>query len=208
MKLSGLRTSCLAGGLAAASLLAAEAHAHSAAKGIGDFYAGGLHPLTSLEHLLAFLAFGLLAGQQGQRAEPVLGVFCLALLVGAAAASWLPDAPWLSLPNVASSILFGGLVALARPLPQAVFHAMAVVFGLTHGYTNGEGMAEGGKAYLFVPGVALAALVVTAYGLITTDWLLRRKAAWIPIAVRVAGSWIAAVGILVLAVTAKALFSQ
>jgi len=46
---------------------------------------------------------------------------------------------------------------------------------------------------------------VTAYGLIVTDYLLRRKAGWIHIAVRVAGSWIAAIGILVLATSGAAI---
>ena len=203
-----MRTAGAAGGLAVLWLLSADAQAHSAAKGIGDFYAGALHPLTSLEHLLAFLAFGILAGQQVQRAEPVLGAFCLALLVGATLSVWLPDAPWLSLSNIGSSIVFGGLVALSRPLPQPLFYAVAVLFGLGHGFTNGEGMAEGGKPYLFIPGVALAGLIVTAYGLITTDWLLRRQAGWVRLTVRVAGSWIAAIGILVLAVAARVLLTQ
>ena len=194
-------------GFAAATFLpAANAHAHSAAKGIGDFYAGALHPLTSPEHLLAFLAFGILAGQQGQKAEPVLGVFCLALLGGATLSLWIPNMPMLALLNIGSSIVFGGLVVAARPLPQGLFYALAVAFGFSHGFANGEGMADGGKPYLFIPGVALAGLVVTAYGLITTDWMLRRKAGWIRIAVRVAGSWIAAIGILVLAVSGRTLF--
>jgi len=191
--------------VAATLLPAAAAHAHSAAKGIGDFYAGALHPLTSLEHLLAFLAFGILAGQQGQKAEPVLAAFCLALLIGATASLWMPGLPWLALVNIGSSVAFGGLIAAARPLPQPFFYALAVLFGFSHGFANGEGMAEGGKPYLFIPGIALAGLVVTAYGLITTDWLLRRKAGWIRIAVRVAGSWIAAIGILVLAVAGRTL---
>lgn len=187
--------------------IAADAHAHSAAKGIGDFYAGGLHALTALEHVLPFLALGILAGQQGQKAEPVLGMFCIALLVGAALAIWIPEVPYLAVLNISSAIVLGGLIALAKPLPAAIFYAIAVVFGLSHGFANGEGMAEGTKPYLFIPGVALAGLVVTAYGLIVTDWLLRRKAGWLHIAVRVAGSWIAAIGILVLAVSGRTLLS-
>ena len=50
-----------------------------------------------------------------------------------------------------------------------------------------------------------AGLALTAYGLIVTDYLLRRKAYWIHIAVRVAGSWIAAMGILVLASSGSAI---
>lgn len=186
---------------------ATHTHAHSAAKGIGDFYAGALHPLTSLEHVLPFLAFGILAGQQGQKAEPVLAAFCIALLAGATLSLAVPGTPWISVANLASSVVFGALVALARPLPAALFYAIAVVFGLTHGFANGEGMAEGSKPYLFIPGVALAGLVVTAYGLITTDWLQRKRIGWVQIALRVAGSWIAAIGILVLAVSGRTLFA-
>jgi urease accessory protein len=202
-----LRTLAARAGAAAGLLLfATQAHAHSAARGIGDFYAGALHPLTSLEHVLPFLAFGILAGQQGQKAERVLAAFCLALLAGAALSLWIPGNPWVSVANLASSVAFGALVALARPLPGMLFYAIAIGFGLTHGFANGEGMAEGGKPYLFFPGVALAGLVVTAYGFITTDWLLRRKIGWVRIALRVAGSWIAAIGILVLAVIWRTLF--
>jgi len=194
---------------AAAWLLAvaADARAHSAAKGIGDFYSGALHALTALEHVLPFLAFGVLAGQQGQKAEPVLGVFCIALLLGAALAIWIPSVPYLAVLNISSAIVLGGLVALAKPLPAVLFYAIAILFGLSHGFANGEGMTEGIKPYLFIPGVALAGLVVTAYGLIVTDWILRRKAGWLQIAVRVAGSWIAAIGILVLAVSGRTLLA-
>jgi urease accessory protein len=66
-------------------------------------------------------------------------------------------------------------------------------------------MLEQTKPYLYIPGVALAGLAVTAYGLMVTDYLLRRKADWIHIAVRVAGSWIAAIGILVLATSGAAI---
>lgn len=188
--------------------IGADAHAHSAAKGIGDFYSGALHALTALEHVLPFVALGILAGQQGQKAEPVLGVFCIALLVGAILALWIPGVPYLAVLNISSTIALGGLVAVARPLPAPVFYALAIVFGLSHGFANGEGMAETTKPYLFIPGVALAGLVVTAYGLIVTDWLLRRKTEWLQTALRVAGSWIAAIGILVLAVSGRTLLAS
>ena len=61
------------------------------------------------------------------------------------------------------------------------------------------------KPYLFIPGVGLAGLVVTGYGMIMTDYVLRRKVGWMTIAVRVAGSWIAAIGLLVLATSWKRL---
>lgn len=192
-------------GVAACLLFSAgTAYAHSAARGAGDFYAGALHALTALEHVLPFLALGILAGQQGRKAEPVLLVFSLALAAGATAALWAPPLPYAGLLNIVSAILFGGLVAASWSLPMTLHYGLAVVFGLSHGFANGAGMIEQTKPYLFIPGVALAGLAVTVYGLMVADYLLRRKAAWIHIAVRVAGSWIAAIGILVLATSGAA----
>ena len=94
---------------------AGSAHAHSTVKGVGDLYAGLLHVLTALEHVLPFIALSLLAGQRGLKAqaEAVLLVFPVAVMVGAAAALWLPPVPGLAFFNVAS-ILLGGLVAADR----------------------------------------------------------------------------------------------
>ena len=189
-------------GVAVCLFFAADSvSAHSAARGAGDFYAGALHALTALEHVLPFLALGLLAGQQGRKAEPVLLVFCLALAAGGTAALWAPPLPYVGLLNIFSAILLGGLVAASWSLPMTLHYGLAVVFGLSHGFANGAGVIEQTKPYLYIPGVALAGLAVTAYGLMLTDYLLRRNADWIHIAVRVAGSWIAAIGILVLATT-------
>jgi urease accessory protein len=193
-------------GVALCLLLAAGcAYAHSATPGVSDFYAGALHALTALEHVLPFLALGILAGQQGRKAEPALLVFCLALAAGATVALWIPPPPYVGLLNIFSAILFGGLVAAAWSLPMAFCCGIAAVFGLSHGFANGAGMIQQTKPYLYIPGVALAGLAVTAYGLIVTDYLLRRKAGWIHIAVRVAGSWIAAIGMLVLATSGAAI---
>src|SRR6185503_7485701 len=48
---------------------AGTAHAHSTVKGVGDLYAGLLHVLTALEHVLPFIALSLLAGQRGMKAH-------------------------------------------------------------------------------------------------------------------------------------------
>ena len=128
-------------GVALCLLLAAGcAYAHSATPGAGDFCAGALHALTALEHVLPFLALGILAGQQGRKAEPVLLVFCLALAAGATVALWIPPPPYVVLLNIFSAILFGGLVAAAWSLPMAFCCSIAAVFGLSHGFANGAGM--------------------------------------------------------------------
>lgn len=172
---------------------------------MGDFYAGFLHPLTALEHVLPFLALGILCGQQGQRAQAALPLFWIALMVGATLALWVPSVPVVDLINILSGLILGALIAAALSLPLTAYLALALVFGLSHGYANGTAIAPPIKPYLFIPGLGLAGLVVTGYGVIMTDYLLRRKVGWITIALRVAGSWIAAIGLLVLATSWKRL---
>jgi urease accessory protein len=174
---------------------------------VGDFYAGFLHPLTALEHVLPFLALGVLCGQQGQRAQAALPLFWIALMLGATAALWLPGLAAVDLTNILSALILGVLIAAAFPLPVPVYLALALVFGLSHGYANGTAITPLVKPYLFIPGVGLAGLVVTGYGVIMTDYVLRRKVGWMTIAVRVAGSWIAAIGLLVLATSWKRLIA-
>jgi urease accessory protein len=159
-----------------------------------------LHPVTALEHALPIFALGLLAGQQGARAARwLLAVFPFALLLGAALAIVAPALPWVPLLNRASFALLGALVAGAWRLPLPAMTGLAALFGLSHGYENGSALTPEAAAYLFVPGTALigfmAAAVVSAGTLALTA-----RAQWLRIAVRVAGSWIAAIGILMIGV--------
>jgi urease accessory protein len=183
-----------------------EVHAHSSVKGVGDFYAGVLHPLTSLENILPFVGLGLLIGQQAKRAQETVLIFSVALMVGALVSLALPAHPLVSVANLFSAALFGALVAAAVSLPKSVYWTLGLVFGLTHGFANGEGVSGNVRWYLFIPGVGMAGFLVTMNLMFITDYLVQRKQTWIPIAVRVAGSWLTAVGILVLAATGKALF--
>ena len=66
---------------------------------------------------------------------------------------------------------------------------------------SGAVIGTGLNPWLFVPGIGLAGLAQSTYGLIAADYLLRRNIGWMRIAVRVAGSWIAAIAILVLAIS-------
>ena len=183
------------------------ADAHGVVKEVGDFYAGALHPLTALEHVLPFVAFGIFVGQRGQKATAALLVFSLMLMIGAASALWMSPLPYVSLLNILSAALLGVLVAGAWRLPIWFIQTMAVVFGFSHGFANGMAVTGSIKPYLFIPGLGVAGLIVPAWTMIVTDFLLRQRAGWMHIAVRVAGSWIAAIGILVLATSGRGLLN-
>jgi urease accessory protein len=164
----------------------------------GDFYGGLLHPLTALEHVLPFLALGLLAGQQGARAARwLLLTFPLGLLVGTAFAAVAPAGYWLTPLNDASFVVLGLLLAAAWRLPLALLIALGLLFGLSHGYENGSAMTAATVPYLFAPGVALSGFIVTALAGAAT-LALTARADWPRVAVRIAGSWIAAIGIMMI----------
>lgn len=182
------------------ALFSGPALAHTAA-GSSDLYAGALHALSAPAHLLSFVAIGLLAGQQAGKAQSMLMVFCLALIAGTLASSTLPAQPATGSLNLAVTATLGTLVATAWRLPGPALLTLASVCGLGLGWASGSDAGPGTNRWLFAPGVAVAGLAVSTYCLMATDFLLRRNAGWMRIAVRVAGSWIAAIAVLVLAIT-------
>ncbi|MDG4595099.1 MAG: HupE/UreJ family protein [Candidatus Contendobacter sp.] len=179
--------------------------AHVASAQAGAFYAGLLHPLTAPEHVLPMLALGLLAGQQGlHEGQGALLALVIALVAGAGLAPNGLTPSWISLLNVGWLVVIGGLVAASWRLPIGLLYALALGFGATHGYANGAALPSGLSPAIFILGLATAALLTTGYGLVVADALSRLKPAWPRVAVRVAGSWVAAVGILVLGMGGKA----
>jgi urease accessory protein len=188
---------CSALAVATMLLFPQTAHAHLVSARFGDFYAGMWHPLSALEHLLPMLALSLLAAQQGVGiARRVVLDFCAALLVGTTLAALWPGFPAVTWPNLASFVVLGVLVASAsRPAPE-VMRVMSIGFGLTHGYANGLAMAPSTLAHLFVPGVAMAGVVLLT---LVSAVAVSARLEWQKIGMRVAGSWIAAIGLLMLA---------
>lgn len=173
-------------------------------KGVGDFYAGALHPLTSLDFILPLIALALFAGQQRREAAiAALGVFPIALMASAAtiavvhlSSTSLPrTAEWLG-PAVMS--VTGICVALSWRAPINAAAALFGICGFILGATQGFEISPTTSAPKFILGVGCTGLIVTAYGI----GLVRRlQRPWTHIAVRVAGSWVAAAGLMVLALT-------
>lgn len=174
-------------------------------QGVGDFHAGFLHPITAPEHVIAFLALGILASQRGHTGLRTVIIFVIAATIGACAALSLPLHPVVDLVNIASIIILGALVASNWACPQTFLYPLAAITGLSHGLANGSAVAAPIKSYLFIPGFVVAILLVVGIGLAASDWLLQKRIGWMQIAIRAAGSWIAAIGILVLAASWKTL---
>jgi hydrogenase/urease accessory protein HupE len=178
----------------AMSALPAEAHLNST--GMGPFYDGLMHFLMSPEDIIPVLALALLAGLRGANyGRRTLFVLPTAWLIGALAG--LTAAAANPHPFVASAwfLLVGALLAADAKLSLRVTTALAALLGLYHGYLNGTGMGLFETAAVAVIGLVFAVFVLIA---LAAALVVRLKAHWARIAVRVAGSWIAASGLLML----------
>lgn len=165
-------------------------------QGVGDFYAGMLHPLTAIEWVLPIVALSLLAGQQGREtALSVMVALPVALVAGAIAGHAFPSMGRVEATNVCLMAVLGLLVAWAGKMPLELSVAVAALAGLTVGFANGSELTPAISSYRFISGLALVGLLLISYGVGFVRWL---KAPWTKIGIRVVGSWIAAVGILYL----------
>ena len=183
--------------LALLVVVPSPAHAHLMNTGLGPFYDGLAHPFVSPEDLLPVIALACLAGLRGPRfGRAVLFALPAAWLAGAVAGPMLP----LPFATAFMTIALGAMVAADKPLPLWLVVGGAVVLGLLHGSGNGVELARQKSVFLGAGGIAVALFVVVSMlaGQVTSV-----RAAWARIVVRVAGSWIAAMGLFMLGWSVK-----
>jgi hydrogenase/urease accessory protein HupE len=94
-----------------------------------------------------------------------------------------------------SLLLLGALVAADMKFRPAVVAVIAATLGLLHGGLNGADIAAAGREASSLAGIAGAVFVVSA---LVSAAVVSLRAAWARIVVRVAGSWTAATGLLLL----------
>ncbi len=185
--------------LLAGFLPATAAQAHLMNSGFGPFYDGLAHPLLSPEDLLPALAMTLLAGLGGARyGRVVLAALPGAWLVGMVA-GWAIGSPaepvvpaWLI---AVVTTLVGALVAADLRLPLAVVIAVAAALGALHGYGNGRDLVAATGGLMAIVGIACSLFAVVS---LVAGQVAVVQAQWARLAVRISGSWIAAVGLLML----------
>ena len=177
-------------------LLPAPAHAHLVTTGLGPLYDGISHVLLSPDDLLPVLAMALLAGLNGPAAgRGALFLLPLAWALGGLAGFEARSALLPAAVTSASFLALGLLTAADRRLSPALVASLAVAFGLLHGWLNGAGIATAGREALALAGIVAAVFVLVA---LVAAFVVSLRAPWARIVVRVAGSWIAAIGLLML----------
>jgi hydrogenase/urease accessory protein HupE len=92
-------------------------------------------------------------------------------------------------------LLLGSSVAADARIRSGAFALLAGILGLLHGHGNGAAMAESRLGLVGLLGIVSTLFVLVALG---AALVVSLRAAWARVAVRVAGSWIAAAGLLLL----------
>lgn len=102
----------------------------------------------------------------------------------ATAGSWAPALSLLGL---------GVLTAASVRLAPSLVVAFSAALGVVHGSLNGAGLEDAGRDATALVGIVATVFVVLA---LVAALVVPLRKRWARIAVRVAGSWVAAVGLL------------
>ncbi len=167
MGLCRTRRVALAAGTAIGFTLAltGTASAHSGMVHAAGFGAGLAHPLSGLDHVLAMVAIGLWAAQQGGRAVIALPAsFAAAMVLGAVLGHVGVAVPFAE-SGIVLSVLVLGLMVAAPRVPLVVAIAIAGFFAVFHGHAHGVEMPADLSSAGFVAGFVAATLGLHAIGI-------------------------------------------
>jgi len=172
------------------------AQAHLVTTGLGPVYDGVSHLFLAIDDLLPVLALALLAGLNGPAAGR-RALFALpAAWLAAGVAGYASGVALLPAGVTSLSLLVVGLLTAAdlRLAPAGVT-VLAILVGALHGWLNGASVAAAGREESGLFGIAVAIFVLAA---LSAALVVSLRRPWTRIVVRVAGSWIAAIGMLLL----------
>jgi urease accessory protein len=181
-------------------LIPVSAEAHTALQGIGSFWSGVAHLLTSLDQLGFLLGLAVWTSFHDRRLDArVIAAGFAAGFVGVWLGARVGTAARLDLATATAALMaVVGLAGAARlRLGTAPPLALAFIGGLVGGAAGADATA-GLSVALFSLGIATATASVLSYGLLATR---RLDAEWGDVARRAGASWIAAIGLMMLALS-------
>jgi hydrogenase/urease accessory protein HupE len=169
-------------------------------QGVGSFWSGVAHQLTSLDQLRFLLGLAIWTSLCDRRLDArVIATAFGAGLVGVWLGAYVDAAGWLNLATATAALMTTvGLAGAARlRLGIAPLLGLALIGGLVGGAAAAEAAGRLSVA-IFSLGGSIATASILSYGLLAAR---RLDAAWGGIARRAGASWISAIGLMVLALS-------
>ena len=176
--------------------LTTTAEAHLVQTGFGTFYDGIAHLFITPSDLLLVIGLALLGGLRGRAtSRGVLVVVPPAWLAAGVIGMGWPDA---MPPDWAMGLtvgLVGALVLSDARVPRGPVILGSGLIALFHGFVNGATMAPGGADWLALVGASFAVFVIIS---LLSAAVAGLTSGWPRVVVRVAGSWMVAITILMI----------
>lgn len=155
------------------------------------------HPVFEPTPAAVMIALGLWAGQQTPRTGwTVAATFLVAVIAGAGAAQTDLLPPLRPVVVASSMVALGALTAARLQVPIWLAAALAALAGFYQGVFGTLAHFQGGTGPYSLPDLAVAAALLPVACL---QLVQRLRAGWAQVVFRVLGSWIAAAGMLLLA---------
>lgn len=183
-------------GCLAISLVAEPAQAHLVVTGMGPLYDGISHLVLSPEDFLPLIALAFIAGLRAStQARHVFFALPLAWLAGGVLAlcNMVPPVIVLSYLTAALFLVIGGLLAANLNLSTILCTVLGAMLGIVRGMADFAKVGASVPHFFMVIGVCASVFVLSA---LATSVTLPLKRLWMIVAVRVFGSWTAALGLL------------
>ncbi len=175
--------------------LATPALAHAPLMGIGGVFGGVIHAVLVPEHGLTLLALGLVLGRQKQDARRSgMLIFVAILTCGLVAAALIGEEALATDLLLLATCSLGLLIAAAWMPPRLVL-CLAALAGLMFALDSKPDGTSAVESTRMLIGSGLGAAVALA---LVAEGSVYLRSHTLLIAARVAGSWIAAIGIMVL----------
>jgi urease accessory protein len=159
---------------------------------------GFLHPLVTPGHVIALISLGLVAGRNPLKGiTAVVAAFAFGLAIGVGALAWgVAETPAGDV-LLAGAAVCGLTAATGVRTPVALAAPIALTSGVALGLDSPPEAIRLGEAVAMLIGTACGGIAALA-GIALLAFTMTDR--WQGIAPRVAGSWIAAIAILALAV--------
>ncbi len=164
--------------------------AHPGHDEVATFATGFMHPLLGIDHLLAALAVGLLAGRcQGLWRWAMPSMFVAAMLLAFVFARAASSMAMAELLVAVSLIVLGAFALMGHRLPALLLMAVGF-FGGVHGYVHGGEVPAEGSWIAYAVGLGVATAIAHGVGV----FVGARVERGMQVAVRFAGALIALFG--------------
>jgi len=178
------------------ALAAFPALAHTGAGLTSSLSTGFAHPIGGMDHVLAMVAVGLLAAQQGGKSLWLIPLSFVAMMVfgGIMGVSGV-GLPFVELGIMGSVIVLGAVIALGRQFTAPMSMALVGFLSIFHGHAHGTEMPMNASGLEYGLGFIAATALLHLAGLGFSLALAKIDTKITPLALRASGSAIAVLGV-------------